>query len=992
VALSHHSTSLLSRLLGRLGRASLLLIWVWLWTCAVCIGASRALADDVADEADMEFHIGAKRYEAGDYETALLHFLASNRLAANRNVVVNIALCYERLAQLPQAYSYYARSLEGETDEVVITRVRAALARMAPRVPLLRVVTEPAGARLYVDRRDLGERGSTPQTLALAAGRYRVFAELDGYRPAQSDPVELVVGKEHVLNLQLQRIVGIVGISGTDGASVFLDSDVTPLCELPCAAPVPPGQHTLLVSKPGYRLARVPIWVVADEEIPLVTNLAVESGSLIVNADERGATLEVDGVVRGLIPMSLDLPVGSHRVRASLHGFQPLEQEVLIRADQHSALDLKLAADEVVEAASRLSEPAEEAPASISLISNQELRSMRYPTLAEALRGTRGLYLTDDGGYTKSGFRGLSLPGSYGKRMLVTVDGMPANDSWSWASTVGYGLRTDLEDIDRIEVVRGPGSVVYGTSAFTGVVNLVSRGREVPSGAEAGVSAVGDGVFRARARLTHHLDERSGFWLSLGAGAGEGRDFFFPEYVSRGPAEVAGHARGLDATRFGTLLGQAWWGDFTLAWSLNQHLKYIPTGQYEALFGDGRAQQKETRGILEARFERPLGTITTSVTRVHANLYRYRSYIPFAPDEGGLDTTHFNGAWLGAEQRFLFAPSASFDASVGTEAQAFPLAHVRESSELGGEYLDDRRQLLVAAVYTNVDVRPVRQVKLSAGARLDYYSSAGASLNPRLALVAQPYEAGNLKVLFGKAFIAPSISEAWYAYYDLLSNPDLRPENLYSAEVELSHRLSPLVVATASTYANYVTDLILLEDLPPEADGNALQQYRNARTAVGTLGMEAELRRDWKSGYMLEASYSFQSSTYLRSRSLGDLLTLERSDQFRELPNSPRHLASVHAAAPLVSRALRVMSRLSYEAGRYDRYSDVGDPPQTQTRGALIWDFVFNGADERIGLEYSLGIYNALDAKAAHPVSSEFLQRAVPSPGRSLLAAVNVRF
>jgi len=957
--------------------------------CALCLSPSRVAADDVADEADMEFHVGAKRYEAGDYETALLHFLASNRLAANRHVVFNIALCYEHLGQLPQAYRYYARSLEGETDAAVVARVQSAIERLAPRVPLLRVVTEPPGARLYVDRRDLGERGSAPQTLALPPGQYRVFAELDGYRPVQSDVVELVVGQERTVALQLQRIVGTVAITGTGGAAAYLDSAVTPLCQLPCIAPVPPGQHTLVVSKPGHRTARMPVSVNADEVAQLVVNLVPESGSLVVSADEPDVALEIDGVGRGSIPATLDLVVGSHRLRASLHGFRTLEQEVVIHADQRTVVNLKLVADEVVEAASRLAESVQEAPASISLITSPELRSMRYPTLAEALRGTRGVYLTDDGGYTKAGFRGLQLPGSYGKRMLVTIDGMPVNDNWSWASTVGYGLLTDLDDVERIEVVRGPGSVIYGTSAFTGVVNLVSRSREVPSGVEAGVSAAGSGMFRGRLRLTHHFDAQSGFWVSFNAGASEGRDFFFPEYVSYGPPEVAGHARGLDGSRFGTLFGQAWWGDLTMSWSLNQHTKQIATGQYEALFGDGRTHQTETRGLFEARLEQKIGPTTTSVTRLHANMYLYRSEIPFSPDDDGLDTTHFDGAWFGAEQRFLFAPSPSFDASLGTEVQAFPLAHASEWSELRGQYLDDRRQLLLAAVYGNLDLRPAPRIKLTAGARLDYYSSVGPSLNPRLALIAQPYDAGNLKLLFGKAFIAPSISESWYAYYDQLANPDLRPENLYSAELELSHRWSPLILTTVSAFTNYATDLILLEDLPPDARGNVMQQYRNATTAVGTLGAEAEVRRDWKSGYMLEASYSLQSSGYLRSGRLGDLLTLRRSDDFRELPNSPIHMASLRAAAPVLSRSLRVMSRLTFETGRYDRYSAADGPAQTHTRAALYWDFVFTGTEERLGLEYSLGIYNALDAKAEHPVSSEFLQRSIRVPGRTLLAAVN---
>lgn len=966
--------------------------WV-LWLACLWLAAGPARADDVADEADVEFNLGAERYERQDYSAALSHFLASNRLAMNRNVLFNIALTYEKLAQLPEAYRYYARSLEGETDAAALSRIRGALARLAPRVPLLHIVTEPPGAHLYIDRRDLGERGTAPQTMALAAGSHRVFAELAGYRLAQSDPVELRAGAEQNVSLRLERIVGTIRVSSSAGAVVHLDvEDSAESCSTPCDIPAAPGQHTLILSKPGYRTARVPITVEADQVASLAVDLQPESGSLLVMVDETGATLELDGVVRGAVPASFDVPVGAHRMRVSLRGFQAVEQPIVIRANEQTSVDLKLIPDEVVEAASRLQKRAEDAPASISLIGTQELRGLRAPTLAEAVRGTRGVYLTDDRGYTSIGVRGLALPGSYGKRVLVTLDGMPTNDNWSWSSFCGFDLRTDLDDIERIEIVRGPGSVLYGTSAFTGVINLVTRGRETPDGVETGVSAASDGVFRARARLTRHFDATSGVWTSIAAGVSEGRDFFFPEYVPDGPPEIAGRSHGLDGARFATLNGRAWWRDLSVAWWLNTHLKHLPTGQYEALFGDGRARQSDTRGFVEARFEPRISATTTSLTRLHANLYAYRGYVPFAPDKDGLDTTHFDGLWFGAEQRFVFAPSPVFNANVGSEVQAFPHAHTREGSELKGQYLDDRQKLLLAAVYADLTLRPMPRLELSAGARFDYYSNSGASLNPRLALITQPYAGGNIKLMFGKAFIAPSVSESAYSYYDLLSNPDLRPEDLYSAEVEWSHRLSPFVVATLAGYANYVRDLISLETLAPNADGVALHQYQNARTPIGTLGAELELRREWKSGWLLAGSVSLQRSAYLRSSKLADLLTLEPSADFRELPNAPTWLAGLQGAAPLLARALRVMSRISFEGARYDRSFSVQDPQQTHTRGALLWDFVLSGNEARLGLDYALGVYNALDSQAEYPVSSEFRQLTIPITGRSLLASANLSF
>src|SRR5689334_15663049 len=85
--------------------------------CLLAVSLARpALADDVADEADLEFRIGAERYTASDYRGALEHFLASNRLAPNRNVVFNIARTYEKLERYPEAFRYYTTALSEETD------------------------------------------------------------------------------------------------------------------------------------------------------------------------------------------------------------------------------------------------------------------------------------------------------------------------------------------------------------------------------------------------------------------------------------------------------------------------------------------------------------------------------------------------------------------------------------------------------------------------------------------------------------------------------------------------------------------------------------------------------------------------------------------------------------------------------------------------------------------------------------------------------------
>ncbi|MES1174233.1 MAG: TonB-dependent receptor [Myxococcales bacterium] len=952
-----------------------------------------ALADDVADEADVEFAFGAERYQAGEFRLALIHFLASNRLAKNRNVLFNIARCYEQLKQYPEAHRYYSRALVGETDANEIAKGREAIARIAPRVALLSIESDPPGARIYLDRKDLGERGTAPQEIALPPDTYRVLAELDGYEDAASDPIEVSIGRERNVVLKLTRIVGTVRVQGPAGASVRVDAENVPsVCQAPCEVNVTPGQHTIILEKPGHRTLHMPVSISANAVSAMNPDMVPETGTLVVNSDERDAEVLIDGSVEGFTPALINVPVGAHRVRVFSQGFLPYNRNVQIRASQQTVLKVELQSSDAVEAASRVSESAEDAPASVSLIGAQELRAMRYPTLAEALRGTRGTYISDDRGYAAIGFRGFSRPGAYGNRVLITLDGMPLNDDWLWSSYVGYDLRTDLADIERIEVVRGPGSVVYGTSAFSGVVNLVTRSKSVPTGREIGLSAAGDGTARARARITQHLGANAGIWSSIAGGQSMGRDFFFKEYVADGPPEVAGNARGVDGARFATLTGRAWWNDFTVAWSLHRHEKHLPTGQFDTLLGDGRTRQTDTRGFVEARFEPKLARTLTSLTRLHGNVYTYRGYFARSPADEGLEYNRYDSFWAGAEQRFVWVPTSALSASLGGEAQSHPRAHQVGGTETGGEYLNDTRDFTLGAVYGNLDLKPVEGLKLSGGGRLDYYSTFGSSFNPRFAVIAKPYAGGNIKLLAGKAFKAPSVYELSYNSVGQATSQNLVPENAYSGELEISQRIDRTVVLTAAGFANYVTDLISLNEGPIAADGSQVIQFKNAPTPVGTLGCEFEARRDWKDGWMVAGSYSFQHSAYLASSSAGDLFSLKRATGFREVPNAPQHLFSIRGAAPILSRALTVMSRLSYEGQRYDTNDTVTAAPQGRTDGALIWDVVFTGFERRLGLDYSVGFYNAFDSRVGVPVSTEFRQRTIPIAGRSLLASGSVTF
>src|SRR5262249_19848407 len=148
---------------------------------ALLMTVRPAGADDLADEADLQFSLGADRYKEGDYRGALEHFLASNRLVPDPHVGFNIAPNYEQPQLSPEAFRYYTQALEGERDPQARERVTSAIEKIKPHVAVLKIETEPPGATIYIDRRDLGPRGSSPRTLGLAPGKYKVIADLPNY-------------------------------------------------------------------------------------------------------------------------------------------------------------------------------------------------------------------------------------------------------------------------------------------------------------------------------------------------------------------------------------------------------------------------------------------------------------------------------------------------------------------------------------------------------------------------------------------------------------------------------------------------------------------------------------------------------------------------------------------------------------------------------------------------------------------------------------------
>jgi outer membrane receptor for ferrienterochelin and colicins len=885
------------------------------------LSAAPALADNTADEADIAFGVGNAAVAKHKYEDALAAYFLSYRLVPNRNVLFNIARCYEALNRYDEAYRYWHDlHVDPGLPEEDVKEVKQALARLAPRVALISVTTTPPGADLFVDRVDLGSRGKTPQTIAVAPGPHTVIVRLVGHRES-TVKVSSTRGRDTKQALSLETIVGKVEFSGSPAGAIIRESaDGPELGKVPGTLTFPPGQRLLLATAPGFLPAQVLVDVKAEGTVAAkvqLTEKPLPTGKVVVTSNRDNALVRVDDKESGFTPVVLTLTEGEHRLEVTSSEVVPFTRTLQVKENDEQKLFAELRyAPPKVAAASKNALSVDQAPASVTVITREELQSFGYQTLTEALQAVRGFFITDDHIYNYIGLRGFAPAGDLNTRILILYDGHSVNDVWAGQGYAERSFIVDLEEIDRIEVVRGPASTLFGTGALFGVINVVPRNRLAPKNVEGtiGVGAANGG----KVHLTGSMGDEKLSALVAASGSLASGD----QITNLGPDGVV---NGYDAERVMGAEVRVRAGDFTVMGKWNQRRKEVPDllrASNPSLDGQ---KYWDTRGLVEARYAHDWGKVSL-VARLTYDASRFEGhYTSLNVDTGAPQAdTELGGAdWLGAEVRVGVIPFGQNHLTASVESQ-YQMVY---QQPVGDTLYHFPRVLLAGTVID--EWQATDWLFFQVGARVDKYTDlTTTALSPRGALVLKPYKNGLTKLVAGQAFRAPNIYELNYndANATTRKTDGLVPELVTAFEVEHSHDLTPELRFTVGAYYTLIDKLVELnqENAPVPICGpiDAPIQclvYANSTTRLTAFGAEGEFRWQPARFTLVDGKYSF---VMLGGRAAGDL------------PAYPAHVASVRALIPLKELReglVRISAQVVYQSAR-------GPTPDAQGQALLVPD------------------------------------------------------
>jgi len=635
-------------------------------------------------------------------------------------------------------------------------------------------------------------------------------------------------------------------------------------------------------------------------------------------------------------------------------------------AQSSSELDL-FAADAVLKAETTIASirPAtmRETPGVVTIVTREEIVRSGARDLIDVLRNVPGFsFGVDVEGVVDLGFRGVW--GHEGK-ILLMIDGLEMNEQLF--GTLQLGRELPVDQIQAVEVIRGPGSALYGGNAELAVINLKTRGAAELQG------AYGAATY---SQSRHQFGERNlslqggqvyetlgGLALSVSGWFGQANRSERPYNDLFGASSPT--ANGDSRINPGYLNLAAEWKSLKLRFVYHN----LDTMAVDGYGDAGPPVQESFISMLgSASYELRVNDRLRFVPEV-----QYKRQLPWRTlDKSSVLFYDKTADRLTGRLTAVYDPIEQVSVAAGGEVFR-NRAWLNDGDLVGGQTLfngSPRVQYGTTALFSEATVR-TPFANLVAGARFEHHSLVGSSFVPRLALtkIIAPF---NFKLLYSQAFRAPALE-------NLALNPGLIPERTTVVEAEAGMQIAEGMFASVNVFDLTIHDPIIYSADP----ATGVQSYQNFRR-TGSRGVEAELRMRDRRG-SLTLAYSYYTAG---PKNQVDLYATP--DPARVLA-FPSHKLSARASVNVVEH-LSLDPSATWISGRYAATGTDSSGATTFATArpqfllnvfATARDLGFNG------LDLGLGVYNLLDVAEDYIQPYNSSHAPLPGPSREWVARLS---
>lgn len=625
-----------------------------------------------------------------------------------------------------------------------------------------------------------------------------------------------------------------------------------------------------------------------------------------------------------------------------------------------------------VVSASRVKEDIKKTAASVTVIESETIEQMGANNLLDVLRTVPGLGIHQSQLYINE-IESRGVKTWFSEKVLIMLDGHSLNRLQNGGATLQYDT-INLENVERIEIVRGPASALYGENAFTALINIITKKAEDIDGTIATIKAGSYNTQSYNLLFGKKIDD-----ISITANL---------NYLS---------SDGYKAFVAQDAVGQSGYTDPTTekkSLHLNVESKgFYLMGQYTdrkegPRFGVAKVLTSRTLFHYESYFAELGYKMEFSDTlSLHARIYYDNSTpdnkIEFFPK--GFPTSDYTDGLLalsaieeekqGSELLFTYKDNSITIVSgifyekqiVGNAKESYnynpiTLAPLPELTEVPKALLSlDDLDRDVYAIYSELLYDVNDDIRLTIGGRYDYYSDIGDTFNPRMGATWQLNNSNTLKMMYGEAFRAPTFAELYNKNNPaVVGNPDLIPETIKTFELSYFNNTIDNTNLTFTYFRNDISNIIVIDD-------NGKHQNNGD---IETQGLEAEIKYNLGRGSYVLANYTYQNPQNLYTNA--------------KMTGVSRHKAYA-AINYRIDNTFNFYVDANYKSEEFRELGDLRKAVDSSTilNATLLAKDIF-----KENMKLRLSIYNLLDEKDFNTASSF----GYPLAERSLMAEISYKF